>query len=310
MYHGIINVYKEAGLTSHDVVNRMRRILGQKKIGHTGTLDPQAEGVLPVCLGAGTKLCDMFADTTKEYRAVLHLGITTDTQDMTGTVLSTSPVTVDVEDVREACLRFIGTYEQLPPMYSAVKHNGKKLYQLARKGIEVERETRSVTINHLTVEEIHLPYVQMLVECSKGTYIRTLCEDIGNSISCGGCMESLVRTRVGDFHLDDALKLDQIAKLQEEGRLDAYIRSIDSFFMDLGMGVTLPEWDYFLRNGNALAKEQLSKLELRWQDAGEKKPVRNIRMYDSEGYFYGIYRWSRGRNQYRPEKIFITIQGK
>ncbi len=303
MYHGIINVYKEAGLTSHDVVNRLRRILGQKKIGHTGTLDPQAEGVLPVCLGAGTKLCDMFADKTKEYRAVLHLGMTTDTQDMTGTVLSTAPVEADEETVRQACLSFIGTYDQLPPMYSAVKHNGKKLYQLARAGIEVEREKRTVTINSITIENIQLPYVQMLVSCSKGTYIRTLCEDIGSRIGCGGCMESLVRTRVGAFLLEDALKLDQITALQEEEAIGPYIRPVDSFFMDLGMGVTVQEADYLLRNGNPLTRDQMSRLE-------EHKGDLNIRMYDSEGIFYGLYHWSRRRKVYRPEKIFLTIQGK
>ena len=303
MYHGIVNVYKEAGLTSHDVVNRLRRILGQKKIGHTGTLDPQAEGVLPVCLGAGTKLCDMFTDTGKEYRAVMHLGITTDTQDMTGTILKESPVEAEEEAVRMTCLSFIGTYDQLPPMYSAVKHNGKKLYQLARAGIEVEREKRSVTIANITVEKIALPYVQMLVSCSKGTYIRTLCEDIGNKIGCGACMESLVRTRVGTFRIEDALRLDQISVLQEEGKIDEYISPIDSFFMDLGRGVTVPEADYLLRNGNPLTKEQMSLLE-------EIRGQHNIRMYDSEGFFYGLYHWSRGRGWYRPEKIFLTIQGK
>ena len=179
MINGIVNVYKEKGFTSHDVVAKLRGILHQKKIGHTGTLDPEAEGVLPVCLGNATRLCDMLTDKDKTYRAVLLLGQTTDTQDTTGTVLSTCAEIPSEEAVRSAVTGFIGPYEQVPPMYSALKVGGKKLYELAREGKTVERQARTVQIYGITIEDIQLPRVTMTVSCSKGTYIRTLCHDIG-----------------------------------------------------------------------------------------------------------------------------------
>ena len=175
MINGIINIYKEAGFTSHDVVAKLRGIVKQKKIGHTGTLDPDAVGVLPVCFGNATKLCDMLTDKTKEYRARMLLGKTSDTQDASGTILTEKEVTASEEEVREAVMSFVGTYDQIPPMYSALKVNGKKLYELARQGVEIERKPRIVEIHHIRIEEIALPYVTFTVGCSKGTYIRTLC---------------------------------------------------------------------------------------------------------------------------------------
>ena len=172
--NGIINVYKERGYTSHDVVAKLRGILKQKKIGHTGTLDPEAEGVLPVCLGKATKLCDLLAGHDKVYEAVMLLGQSTDTQDTTGTVLESATVTASEEEVREAVLSFEGPYEQIPPMYSALKVNGQKLCDLARAGKEVERKARPVVIHEITILEMDLPRVKMRVHCSSGTYIRTL----------------------------------------------------------------------------------------------------------------------------------------
>ena len=169
MIHGVINIYKEKGYTSHDIVAKLRGILRQKKIGHTGTLDPDAEGVLPVCLGGGTRLCDMLTDKDKTYRAVMLLGKETDTQDISGTVLKEMSVTVTEEQVKAAAESFIGDYEQIPPMYSALKVNGKKLYELAREGKTIERAARPVRILELTIEEINLPRVTMTVTCSKGT---------------------------------------------------------------------------------------------------------------------------------------------
>ena len=202
MIHGIINVYKEKGFTSHDVVAKLRGIVGQKKIGHTGTLDPDATGVLPVCLGKATKLCDLLTDKNKTYEAVLLLGKTTDTQDITGEVLEEkSTEALTEEKVREAIEGFIGDYEQIPPMYSALKVNGKKLYELAREGKVIERKARPVKILDIQILEIDLPKVRMEVSCSKGTYIRTLCHDIGEKLGCGGCMESLIRTRVSTFRI-------------------------------------------------------------------------------------------------------------
>ncbi len=186
MYHGIINVYKEAGYTSHDVVAKLRGICRQKKIGHTGTLDPDAVGVLPVCLGNATKLCDMLTDRQKEYIATLQLGISTDTQDGSGKVLARREVSASPSEVRDVILSFVGDSMQVPPMYSALKVNGKKLYELAREGKEVERAARPITIYELEIlEEAHPEYI-IKVKCSKGTYIRTLCHDIGESWDAEG----------------------------------------------------------------------------------------------------------------------------
>ena len=179
MINGVLNVYKEKGYTSHDVVAKLRGILKQKKIGHTGTLDPEAEGVLPVCLGRGTKLCGMLTDKRKTYQAVLHLGMETDTQDMTGQVISRRPVEVTPEEAARCIRSFVGDQMQIPPMYSALKVGGKKLYELAREGKEVERKPRPVTFYEIRILSVELPLVTMEVTCSKGTYIRTLCHDIG-----------------------------------------------------------------------------------------------------------------------------------
>ena len=236
MLHGIINIYKEAGFTSHDVVAKMRGICRQKKIGHTGTLDPQAVGVLPVCLGSGTKLCDMLTDKDKEYVAELLLGRTTDTQDTTGTTLEEKPVAVTEEEIRKIIMGFVGDYMQVPPMYSALKVNGKKLYELARAGKEVERQARPVTILDIEIIEINLPVVKMRVACSKGTYIRTLCADIGEKAGCGGCMQSLKRTKVGRFDVKDAVTLSQLEELRDKEELQSVLFSVEGAFEELGIG--------------------------------------------------------------------------
>ena len=217
MIHGVLNVYKEKGYTSHDVVAKLRGIVKQKKIGHTGTLDPDAEGVLPVCFGKATKLCDLLTDKDKTYQAVLLLGQVTDTQDTSGQVLekhSTEDLTN--EKVENVIRSFEGEYDQIPPMYSALKVNGKKLYELAREGKEVERKARRITIHEIRILEINLPEVKLEVTCSKGTYIRTLCHDIGQKLGCGGCMKELLRTRVERFGLEDSIRLGEIAQLQKE----------------------------------------------------------------------------------------------
>ena len=203
MVNGILNVYKEKGYTSHDVVAKLRGIVGQKKIGHTGTLDPDAEGVLPVCLGRATKVCDMLTEKDKTYEAVLLLGKETDTQDISGTVLRVGETEgLTQEQVKDCVMSFVGEYDQIPPMYSALKVNGKKLYELAREGKTIERKSRKVEIKEIRILEMALPRVRMEVSCSKGTYIRTLCHDIGEKLGCFGCMESLLRTKVSRFEIE------------------------------------------------------------------------------------------------------------
>ena len=297
MADGIINVYKEQGYTSHDVVAKMRGILKQKKIGHTGTLDPMAEGVLPVCLGKGTKLCDMLTDKTKTYRAVLLLGVETDTQDTTGTVSRKQPVTVTEEEVREAVLSFSGEYNQIPPMYSALKVDGKKLYELARAGKEVERKARPVTIHDIRVEKIELPRAVITVTCSKGTYIRTLCYDIGRKLGCGGCMESLIRTRVAGFELEDSLKLSDIERLKAEGTLEEYIVPIDTVFEEYPAVFTKPEFDRLVHNGNSCYLNQIAGNGITADGP--------VRVYDSACQFIGVYEVDGESRMLKPRKVFL-----
>ena len=302
---GIINVYKEKGYTSHDVVAKMRGILKMKKIGHTGTLDPAAEGVLPVCLGKGTRLCDMLTDKTKTYRAVMLLGQETDTQDTTGEVLAQYPVTVTEEEVRDAVMSFLGPYMQVPPMYSALKVNGKKLYELARAGKEVERQARPVEILDIQVEEIVLPRVTMSVTCSKGTYIRTLCYDIGTKLGCGGCMESLLRTRVDRFALEDSLKLSEIEALRDSGEIEQHVVPVDGIFLNLPkLMTTEQEGDKLVHNGNPFPPA-LSEPAEQEEPESSSVQVSRARVYDSHNQFIGIYVYDERKRRYQPEKIFL-----
>ena len=316
--NGVINVYKEPGYTSFDVVAKLRGILHMKKIGHTGTLDPQAEGVLPVCLGNATKLCDMLTDKTKEYEAVLQLGITTDTQDMTGTVLQEQDVCCSEGDIRNIMLTFVGKSEQIPPMYSALKVNGRKLYELAREGKEVVRKPRPVEIFELEILEMELPLVRFRVVCSKGTYIRTLCQDIGQKAGCGGCMAHLKRTRVDRFRVEDALRLAEIEALQKEGRLTDKMVTVDEMF-DCYPAVTVADsYRKAIDNGNSISKEMI----LRWEEAqtvmteeaekaekAEKAETANtgkcVRVYNEDEVFYGIYEYVEAEHRYKPYKMFL-----
>lgn len=297
--NGVLNVYKEQGFTSHDVVAKLRGILKIKKIGHTGTLDPDAVGVLPVCIGKGTKLCDLITDWSKTYEADMLLGTTTDTLDTSGTIISQSEVTVSEMDVLRACNEFVGEYEQIPPMYSALKHNGQKLYELARKGIEIERKPRIVNINSLRVNDINLEdsqkTVTITVDCSKGTYIRSLCDDIGKKLGCGACMMKLTRTRVGDFQLDDTLTLNQISALVLKGEIEKRIVPVDDIFRDYESIILPEEYTNYLHNGNKIVAGQLP------DDIIVNEGSR-YRVYDSDNIFIGVYIFTDG--VLSPVKIF------
>ena len=307
MINGVINIYKERGFTSHDVVAKLRGILKQKKIGHTGTLDPDAEGVLPVCLGKGTRLCDMLTDHSKVYEAVLLLGQSTDTQDVSGTVLQEAPVDVSEEEVREAIMSFVGPYDQVPPMYSALKVNGQKLCDLARAGKEVERKARPVEIYEIQIEEIHLPRVRMTVSCSKGTYIRTLCHDIGEKLKCHGCMESLLRTRVGQFQLKDSLTLAQMETYRDENRVPEIVMPVDQVFSDCPALKLTKEAAKLGYNGNPFSSTQALTEHGLTVDKSLEISLNGgkwFRVYDPEGVFIGVYAYDSKRDQFRPEKMF------
>lgn len=316
MYDGILNVYKEPGYTSFDVVAKLRGILHQKKIGHTGTLDPQAEGVLIICLGKATKLCDILPDHEKEYEATLLLGVTTDTEDTTGTVTGQRAVTVTEEAVRNAIYSFQRTYDQVPPMYSAIKVNGKKLYELARQGTVIERQPRPVTIQAIEMIEIQLPRVRFRIRCSRGTYIRSLCRDIGEQLGCGGCMERLVRTKACGFHMADSLHLSEIEALVQEGRLEQKIRTIDSMYPEYPKIRIASQWNKLVQNGNKFRKEHIGSMTEGFQIenvSSETVPITDenenriyVLVYDSEGIFIGIYEYQLPMREFVPYKMFLN----
>ena len=222
MINGFVVVDKPAGITSHDVVSRVRRILGTKKVGHTGTLDPFATGVLPIAVNDGTKAIPFLDEGSKTYEALLRLGVTTDTLDMTGTLLSeTDPSHVTSEQFISSLSHFTGAISQIPPMYSAIKQGGQPLYKLARQGVEVERKARQVEIYSLELLSFDLPHVAIRVVCSRGTYVRSLADDIGQMLGCGAALQELRRTASGPFHIEDALTLAELETAAGGGRVEA-----------------------------------------------------------------------------------------
>lgn len=379
---GIINVYKEKGYTSHDAVARMRGISGQRRVGHTGTLDPDAEGVLPICLGTATKVCDILTDKSKVYETVLLLGIGTDTEDISGDVTMTGSdrvVALTDEEIVSAINSFVGTYMQLPPMFSAIKCNGQKLCDLARVGKEVERIPRSVDITSIEIvsdivrgrlsdvtcfeygtkddlgdksdnsdtqtqnsvgkavlslkadsmlgrygegidyssekgrfrrdsrnEELSggqyalLPVIRVAlrIECSKGTYIRSLCRDIGERLGSYGCIEKLLRTRVGDFRIEDAVRLEEAEQLVREGRFLDVVRPADACFADLKSLHMKAKFDYVLYNGNVMFFRYFSEYI--------KEPPTPVKVYSSQGEFLAVYEFEERRKLYKPLKMFTT----
>ena len=279
MVNGILVIDKPADWTSHDVVARLRSILHEKRIGHAGTLDPMATGVLPIFVGRATRAVEFAADREKEYVAGLRLGTVTDTQDITGRVLESGPAGATRADLEGALAQFRGEIRQIPPMYSAIKRNGKKLYELARKGQEVEREPRPVTIYELELmEQISETDYILRVLCSKGTYIRTLCHDIGQALGCGGTLFSLRRTRAAGFSLAQAVTLEQAAGAEEPASL---LLPVDAYF-DRYPALTLSdgEQERRVRNGNAVPMDGMDGV---------------YRVYGPGGAFLALSRLEKGR---------------
>lgn len=301
---GIINIYKEAGYTSFDVVAKLRGILKERRIGHTGTLDPQATGVLPVCIGKATKLCELMLDKEKTYEAVMLLGVTTDTEDITGSILTETEPKITEEEVKLAAEKFTGEYGQVPPMYSALKVDGKRLYELAREGKEIERKPRTVEIfenEPLSFEKDEDGFVKTVtlrVRCSKGTYIRSLLRDMGEALGCGACMKSLVRTQAGAFSIKDAVTLAEAEQARDEGRLSELILPIDSFLIKYPAVTVVPEYEKYLYNGNQLSGNMLRE-EINPADGD------GFRVYDTKGKLIGLYLYRETRRQLQPEKMFL-----
>lgn len=300
MINGIMNIYKEAGYTSHDVVAKLRGIVRQKKIGHTGTLDPDAVGVLPVCFGSATKLCDMMTDKSKEYEALMRLGVTTDTQDLSGKILKESVVNVSEAKLESVVMGFVGGYEQIPPMYSALKVNGKRLYELARAGKEVERQPRYVHIAQIRILAIDLPDVRFTVECSKGTYIRTLCADIGERLGCGAAMAELKRTRVGNFRIEDAVRLSDVEEFMRMGTCEDHVIAPDRIFMEYKAASVKGGAENALLNGNKLFLKQLDFDSGTFFEDGER-----IRVYNENQEFRAVYTYVKSEGVLKPFKMFL-----
>lgn len=301
MIDGILNVYKEQDYTSFDVVAKLRGILKQKKIGHTGTLDPMAEGVLLVCLGKATKLVDLLTEGDKCYRATMKLGYETDTEDVTGETTAEGDAAVLAQltqaDVERAILSFVGKYDQIPPMYSAIKKDGKKLYEYARAGIEVKREPRPVEIYAIQdiTKEADDTY-SFDVYCSKGTYIRSLCRDIGRKLSCLAVLSGLLRKEVHGFSVTDALTLQEIEVRQADGTLQDAILPVDALLKQYPAYEITEQAENYLRNGNKLSHRF-------FKDMGERRDTR-IRVYHA-GKFAALYDYKEEEQIYKPFKMFL-----
>jgi len=263
---GIVIVDKPTDWTSQDVVSKLRGVLHTRRIGHGGTLDPMATGVLPVFVGRGTRAVEFFEHAEKTYETVLRFGITTDTEDITGAVVTQNPVNITREALEATLQNFRGEIQQIPPMYSALKVNGQKLYDLARKGKEVERKPRTVTIHGLELLDFTGQTAKLRVACSKGTYIRTLCKDIGESLGCGGCMESLRRVRAGAYTIDEAIPLQKLIESEDPGQ---YLRPVDSMFTRYEAVTLTANQALRCRNGNSFSITLPDGTYRAYDEAGE-----------------------------------------
>ena len=277
---GVVVVDKPSGWTSHDVVAKVRGLLCQRRIGHAGTLDPDATGVLPLLIGRGTRVAEYLVEWDKEYEAVLRLGVSTDTQDATGAVLSTKPLDgLGVAQVEKVIAQFAGVQQQVPPMYSAVKIGGVPLYKAARAGRVVERQARTVTFHRIEITDCTLPHVRMRVTCSKGTYIRTLCADIGEALGVGGHLASLRRTRVGPFGVDQAVSLEDVAMRAAEGTVSGVVWSIDQVLRDLPTLVVPESVANRVVHGAPIAMADGT-----WEwGKGADRPQRTVRIKNDQG---------------------------
>jgi tRNA pseudouridine55 synthase len=302
---GVLTVKKESGWTSHDVVAKIRYLLGGVKVGHAGTLDPAATGVLPVLIGRGTRIAEYLVEWDKEYRAVLRLGETTDTQDATGTVLARHPTDlVTPESIHEVVGRFRGPIEQVPPMYSAVKVGGVPLYKSARAGKAIARDARTIVIHTLEVEAIQERDVTLRIVCSKGTYVRTLCADIGGALGVGGHMLALERKRVGPLTIDQALTVDEVVTRHALGRLGDDLLSLDRALAQLEIVVVDEQTADRVRHG---APVPVAKI-LRWEGAadGERGSHKPVRIHDIDGRLVAIGKCPDNlRDALKVEKVLV-----
>ena len=299
---GVLNIYKEAHWTSFDVVAKIRGICHVRKIGHAGTLDPAAEGVLPVCVGKATRIADLLSGEIKTYCAQMRLGEETDTLDQTGTVVRRAdPAVLDrltEGQVREVIDSFVGGYDQVPPMYSARHVQGKRLYELAREGKSVERAAVPVRIDRIVIDEISIPNIALTVTCGRGTYIRSLCADIGEKLGCGAVMTHLVRTRVGPFEIGDALTIGQLQERLTEKSFGDLLMPVDQVFAERPAVTVASSCEKLAYNGNKIPLAGFQTDDL---------PAEDFRLYDSRGQFIGIFGIEENGQTVKPVKMFYDL---
>ncbi len=294
---GILNINKPPGTTSFGVVAMVKRLSGERHVGHAGTLDPDATGVLPVCLGRATRIVEFLVDTTKVYRAAIELGAATDTYDASGKITRRGDASkTDRAEVESALESFRGSIQQTPPMYSAVKHQGKPLYTLARAGIEVKRKSRTVKIHRLELIAWESPLVTIEVECSKGTYIRSLAHDLGEALGCGAHLKSLVRTRCGIFDIKDAVTMPKLEEAFLHGYWEHFIYPADIVLQDYQAVVLDDVAEEAIKNGSAVALEKDSKCDTR---------QKLCRAYALDGRFLGILRYIPEKGIWQPKKVLV-----
>ena len=291
---GILNIDKPAGMTSHDAVDRVRRISGQRRVGHAGTLDPLATGVLVVCLGQATRVAEYLMASDKVYRAQIRLGVSTDTHDAEGEVTATAEVNLGEEEAREAMASFTGAIQQVPPMYSALKREGTPLYKLARQGITVGREPRSVEIHNIQLLDWNPPLLTMRVECSPGTYIRALARDLGQKLGCGAHLQSLTRLASGHFTLEEAVSLDELAEAFAQGDWQEFIHPLDEALLDFGPVVVDAQTEKRIRHGQQVQAPATC-------ETGELR-----RAYSKKGELIAILRHDPQTGLWQPKKVFTA----
>lgn len=301
--NGILILNKPSGWTSFDVVAKVRRLTQVQRVGHTGTLDPLATGVLVICLGHATRLIEYMIGHDKSYRATIRLGVETDTYDATGQITDAHPVDVSEPELRETLKTFAGDIGQVPPMYSAVKRGGKKLYDLARKGVEVAREPRAVTIYSIDLLAFEPPDVTIDVRCSSGTYIRSLAHDLGRALGCGAHLSALMRTAVGDFDLSRTVSVEALEAAAVNGTWTSLLHPVDVALKDLPMIALNEDESARARHGRVVGGDSGRRLSA---SGNASCNTDLVRAYDPAGQMIGLMKLDRERNELRPEKIFAA----
>ena len=293
---GIFNIHKPTGMTSHDVVATIRKLLKQKRVGHAGTLDPAASGVLPICMGQATRVAEYLSESGKAYSAEIVLGIVTDTYDSEGSIIRTSSVeNLSLAQIEEALQHFTGPQMQLPPRYSAIKLQGQPAYKRVRAGEEVSLEPRPIVIYQLNIIDWHSPRLTLAIECSKGTYIRSLAYDLGEYLNCGAYLDKLVRTRSGPFTLSESITLEQLADAVTLGAIEAHLYPADNVLQDYPALMLNAATDEHVRHGNAFKYDEQPKHE----------STQLARVYDEAGHFLAIAEWDAELKLWKPKKVFV-----